>query len=46
MQEYTQIDQLIHQLSQTVAEVNLTFVSQQEDDSHTYLFFDPISHRI
>ncbi len=46
MQEYNNIDQKIHQLSQVIAKVNRTFVPKKPDDSHTNLFFDPISHRI
>jgi len=46
MQEYNHIDQCVHQLTQTIAKANRTFVPKQPDDSHTNLFFDPISHRI
>ncbi len=46
MQEYNHIDQCIHQLSQIIAKANRTFVPKQPDDSHTNLYFDPISHRI
>jgi hypothetical protein len=44
--DYTQIDQELHQLVQTIAKANRTFVSPKEDDSHTNLFFDPVSCRI
>ena len=46
MQNYINIDQQLHQLSQTIAKVNRTFVEMKEDDSHTNLYFDPISCRI
>jgi hypothetical protein len=46
MQEYNNIDQKIHQLSQVIAKANRTFIPKKSDDSHTNLFFDPISHRI
>ena len=46
MQEYNNIDQKMHQLSQVIAKVNRTFVPKKPDDSHTNLFFDPVSHRI
>ena len=46
MQEYNNIDQRIHLLSQIISKVNRTFVPKKKDDSHTNLFFDPISHRI
>jgi hypothetical protein len=46
MQNYINIDQQLHQLSQTIAKVNRTFVETKEDDSHTNLYFDPISCRI
>lgn len=46
MHVYNNIDQIIHQLSQVLAKINRTFVSKKQDDSHTNLYFDPISHRI
>jgi hypothetical protein len=46
MQDYNNTDQRIHQLSQVIAKANRTFVPKKPDDSHTNLFFDPISHRI
>ncbi len=46
MQEYIKTDQQIHWLSQAIAKVNRTYVKQEEDDSHTNLYFDPLSRRI
>ncbi len=46
MLDYIQMDQHLHQLSQTIAKANRTFVLPKEDDSHTNLFFDPVSCRI
>ena len=46
MQEYNKTDQKVHYLSQILAKLNRTFVSSKEDDSHTNLYFDPLSHRI
>ena len=43
MQAYNDIDQQIHQLSQTIAKFNRTYVPQKADDSHTNLAFDPIA---
>lgn len=46
MQEYNLIDQQIHQLSQIIAKVSRSFVPKKDDDSHTNLYFDPLSHRL
>ena len=46
MQGYNSIDQRLHQLSQTIAKVNRSFVPRKEDDSHTNLYFDAIGQRI
>lgn len=46
MQEYNKIDQTLHQLSQLLAKAGRSFVSPQEDDSHTNLYFDAMSRRI
>ncbi len=46
MQGYHKIDQRLHQLSQVIAKINRTYVSKQADDSHTNLYFDPLSHRL
>jgi len=46
MQEYNNIGQIIHQLSQVLAKFNRTFVPKKEDEGHTNLYFGPISHRI
>lgn len=46
MKNYIEMDQHLHQLSQTIAKANRTFVVAKEDDSHTNLYFDPVSCRI
>jgi hypothetical protein len=46
MQEYIETDQRIHQLSQIIAKANRTFVNKKADDSHTNLYFDPISEKL
>ena len=46
MQEYINIDQRVHQLSQIIAKANRTFVPSKPDDSHTNVYFDSVSHRI
>lgn len=43
---YIKTDEHIHQLCQTIAKVNRTFVAKQEDDSHTNLYFDDLDARI
>ena len=46
MQEYSNSDRHIHWLSQVLAKVNRAYVPEQEDDSHTNLYFDDIGKRI
>ncbi|MCF7902790.1 MAG: hypothetical protein K9M19_05135 [Candidatus Marinimicrobia bacterium] len=46
MQEYNRTDEQIHYLSQLIAKVNRSFLEPQDDDSHTNLFFDPLSRRV
>jgi len=46
MQEYNNIDRQIHWLSQVLAKANRAYVPEQEDESHTNLYFDPIGMRI
>lgn len=46
MQDYNNIDQKVHLLSQIIAKVNRNFVPKSPDDSHTNLFFDRIGHRL
>ena len=46
MQEYSNSDRQIHWLSQVLAKVNRAYVPEQEDDSHTNLYFDDIGKRI
>lgn len=46
MQEYIKADQLIHQLTQVIAKANRTFVPKKPDDSHTNLYYDPLSDKL
>lgn len=46
MQEYNNIDQQIHLLSQVIAKVNRTYVPSKKDDSHTNLYFDSVEKKI
>ena len=46
MQEYTRTDQTLHQLAQLLAKAGRSFVPQQEDDSHTNLYFDAMGQRL
>ena len=46
MHSYTSTDQLLHLLCQTIAKVNKAKVPEKADDSHTNLYFDPVSKRI
>ncbi|HKK60686.1 MAG TPA: hypothetical protein VJ937_14490 [Salinivirga sp.] len=46
MELYNKTDQKIHLLSQPIAKANRTFVQAKKDDSHTNLYFDPLSNRI
>ncbi len=46
MQEYNSSDRQIHWLSQVLAKANRAYVPEQEDDSHTNLYFDAIGKRI
>lgn len=43
---YVSTDEHIHQLSQTIAKVNRTFVPKKDDDSHTNFYFDEMSGRL
>jgi len=43
---YNKADQTIHQLSQTIAKANRTYVPKQADDSHTNLFFDILGKKL
>ncbi len=43
---YNSLDQRIHQLIQTIAKFNRSFVPSREDDSHTNLAFDFIGQRL
>lgn len=43
---YNKVDQTIHQLSQTIAKANRTYVPKQADDSHTNLFFDILGKKL
>jgi len=46
MQAYNKTDQQLHQLSQTIAKANRTYVPSKPDDSHTNLCFDDVGSRI
>lgn len=46
MNLYHQADQLLHCLSQPIAKINRSFVDRKEDDSHTNLYFDPVSEKL
>lgn len=46
MQEYTKTDRQIHWLSQVIAKVDRGLLPEKEDDSHTNLYFDPISKKL
>jgi hypothetical protein len=46
MQDYIQLDQLLHLISQPIAKINRSLQTQQADDSHTNLYFDPIGSRL
>lgn len=43
---YIATDEHLHQLCQTVAKINRSFVPKEEDDSHTNLYFDELDQRI
>ncbi len=46
MEPYNTTDKKLHWLSQPIAKANRTFVPKKKDDSHTNLYFDPLSNRI
>lgn len=46
MKHYDNTDKHIHQLSQTLAKFNRTFVPKKEDDSHTNISFDFIGEKL
>ena len=46
MKEYSKTDRQLHWLSQVIAKVNRAFVPEKKDDSHTNLYFDPLSGRL
>ncbi len=46
MRSYCATDQRIHLLSQIIAKVNRSFVPAKPDDSHTNLYYEPISRRL
>ncbi len=46
MEGYNNIDKRIHQLSQIIAKANRTFVPKKRDDSHTNLYFNPVSRQV
>ncbi|MFT4682545.1 MAG: hypothetical protein ACI8TS_001747 [Flavobacteriales bacterium] len=46
MKNYIQCDQYMHQLTQLLARTNKAFQRAKPDDSHTNVFFEPLSNRI
>ena len=46
MQAYIDTDQRLHLLAQMLTKANQAYVMHEDDDSHTNLFFDPISMSI
>jgi hypothetical protein len=46
MDKYNQTDQYIHQVSQVLAKLGRSYVSKKEDDSHTNLYWEPLSKRM
>ncbi len=46
MKQYCATDQRIHLLSQIIAKVNRSLVPARPDDSHTNLYYEPISRRL
>ena len=46
MEPYNTTDQKIHWLAQPLAKANRTFVPTKKDDSHTNIYFDPLSNRL
>lgn len=46
MTNYNTADQLYHQLCQSIAKANRSYVQALTDDSHTNLFFDGVDNRI
>jgi len=46
MENYNQTDQYIHQVSQVLAKLGRSYVSKKEDDSHTNLYWEPLSNRM
>lgn len=46
MQPYYNIDQKLHQICQTLAKINRSYISAKPDDSHTNLYFDSFNSKI
>ncbi len=46
MNFYVNADKSIHWLVQVIAKANRTYVVAKKDDSHTNLYFDPLSNRV
>ncbi len=46
MRQYTQVDQHFHQLFQTIARINDSFVPHTEDHSHQTLYFDHLGCKV
>ncbi len=46
MRPYCATDQRIHLLAQIIAKINRTYVPAKADDSHTNLYYEPITRRL
>lgn len=46
MNDYSTVDQMLHEICQIIAKFNRTFVPKEDDDSHTNLSFEPLTNRI
>ncbi len=46
MKNYLQTDQQMHQMAQTIAKFNRSFVPALLDDSHTNLYFDRVGNKL
>lgn len=46
MRPYTQLDQQLHLLSQSIAKVGRSFVPERDDDGHTSLYYDALGKRL
>lgn len=46
LDEYNQIDELLHVVCQILAKLNIEFLPHLDDDSHTNLYFDALGEQI